>query len=295
MVKEKIRMYYKIIKKKIQKRRLKRAKLGATYSIFNGEEILPFSLKSIRKNVDYINVVYQKVSWTGKECDSNLVLTLEKLKEDGLIDNIIEYKMPININKSKIAKLVIKKKMLGIKDLQKNNCTHCMILDADELYNPKQLESAKEFVIINGITHSACNLYDYKYYPEIRCRDAAFYSVPFIFKLRLYSGLSAKHNMPCKVDDLRTFKYNKYFDKFYFLNFISMNHMTGLRKCYSDKLEASVTNFAENGREYIEEVKKRDRFERGKTINELLKIEINENGGYIKVDNYFNIDIDYER
>lgn len=35
-------------------------KLGITYSLFDGEELLKYSIKQIRKSADYINVVYQK-------------------------------------------------------------------------------------------------------------------------------------------------------------------------------------------------------------------------------------------
>ena len=43
-------------------------KLGVTYSLFDGEELLPFSILSIRPHVDYINVVFQEHSWFGDKC-----------------------------------------------------------------------------------------------------------------------------------------------------------------------------------------------------------------------------------
>ena len=207
-------------------RNLKKSKLGVTYSLFNGEEILPYSLKTIRKNVDYINVVYQKKSWTGTDCLNDLEDKLKKMLDEGLIDNIIEYKVPDNVNTNKKTKLVLEKKNQGLKDLKRHNCTHCMIMDVDELYDSEEFIVAKKFVIENNISHSACNLYDYRYYPEIRSRDVAKYCVPFIFKLRFWSRLSEHFIMPVKVDRLRTISYWKLFDKFYFLNNVIMHHMT---------------------------------------------------------------------
>ena len=43
---------------------MKNNKLGVSYNLFNGEELLEASIKSIRQNVDYINVIYQEYSWT---------------------------------------------------------------------------------------------------------------------------------------------------------------------------------------------------------------------------------------
>ena len=42
--------------------------LSATYNFFNGEEHLIASLKSIRSQVDYINIVYQTISNHGNKC-----------------------------------------------------------------------------------------------------------------------------------------------------------------------------------------------------------------------------------
>ena len=39
-------------------------KLGIAYNLFDGEELLVDSIKSIRNSVDYIIVIYQQVSNT---------------------------------------------------------------------------------------------------------------------------------------------------------------------------------------------------------------------------------------
>ena len=49
-----------------------KAKLGISYSVWDGEELLEASIKSVRENADYINVVWQKKSWYGIDCDENL-------------------------------------------------------------------------------------------------------------------------------------------------------------------------------------------------------------------------------
>lgn len=275
-----------------KKRNMKKAKLGVTYSLFNGEEILSYSLKCIRNNVDYINVVYQKKSWTGTECSMNLEDKLKALIAEGLIDNIIEYKVPNNINPNQKTKLVLEKKNIGLKDLKRKKCTHCMIMDVDELFDSVEFFDAKKFVIENNISHSACNLYDYRYYPEIRSRDAAKYSVPFIFKLRFWSKISEHFIMPVKVDRLRTISYWKLLDKFYFLNNVSMHHMTGLRSDYLKKLDSTITNYTYNGKSIVDDARKKYEIEQKLSIEELTELE---NSQYIKVENKFNIKLsDYK-
>ena len=43
-------------------------KLGLAYNLFDGEELLEYSLRSIRNNVDYISVQYQEISNHGEKC-----------------------------------------------------------------------------------------------------------------------------------------------------------------------------------------------------------------------------------
>ena len=58
-------------------------KLGVAYNIFDGEEMLPFSLKNLRPMVDFICVVYQTTSNFGNE-NPTLKKTLENLKGSGI-------------------------------------------------------------------------------------------------------------------------------------------------------------------------------------------------------------------
>lgn len=64
---------------------------GISYSVFDGFELLEKSIQSLRSVVDYVNVVYQDVSWTGKQGDDNLLGVLQDLKTRGLIDEILKF------------------------------------------------------------------------------------------------------------------------------------------------------------------------------------------------------------
>ena len=143
-------------------------KLGVTYSLFDGEELLPFSILQIRKHVDYINVVFQEHSWFGDKCTPLVRPLLADLKNKHIIDNVIEYPFKDFGNIPAINYYVLDKRTVGLNDLKQKGCTHCIVMDCDEFYFSDEFARAKQFIVTYGITHSACAFYNYFHYPEIR-------------------------------------------------------------------------------------------------------------------------------
>ncbi|MFM6972171.1 MAG: hypothetical protein ACKOXJ_00940 [Alphaproteobacteria bacterium] len=47
-------------------------KLGITYNLFDGEELLESSVKSVRESAEHINVVYQTTSNWGEKASENI-------------------------------------------------------------------------------------------------------------------------------------------------------------------------------------------------------------------------------
>lgn len=273
----------------LRKRKRKRnMKLGVTYSLFSGEEMLRGSIRSIRKHVDYVNIVYQKYSWFGDGAAKGVLDTLNQLLDEGLIDKIIEYNFYDYGNSELLSDYAIEKRNIGLRDIKKRGCTHCLIMDVDEYYIEDQFARAKEYILDHGITHSCCSIYDYSVTPICRYRDINKYSVPFIFKLKTTSRLTKRPNMPCKIDSLRSLKFNKYFDRFYYFNSIIMHHMTGIRADFDKKLTASITNSTEQGKKFVNEFRK-EHIKITKLNVEDLLLKKNELGGYIIVDDTFNL------
>ena len=222
--------------------------------MFSGDELLEYSIKSIRNQVDYINVVYQEYSWMGEQANDNVLDILEDLKHKNLIDNIILFKF--KPQKKDLPILVLKKKQLGIDDLLKNNCTHSLLMDVDEFYKEDEFIEAKNYIYSNNITHSCCPIYDYKKSPIYRTRYIRNYSVPFITQINKKTKLAVNHDLPCHVDSLRAIKYNQQKDKFYYFTNIAMHHMTGFRKDFDKKINNSITNSSKEGRDFIQKFKK---------------------------------------
>ena len=122
-------------------------KLGVSYNLFDGEELLESSIKSIRTNVDFISVVYQTVSNFGNPCNEELEPLLESLHKEGLIDELFEYRP--NINKGGHYN-EIRKRNIGLTLSEGDGCTHHMAMDSDEFYTDEQFKHMKN-VIEDGI------------------------------------------------------------------------------------------------------------------------------------------------
>lgn len=262
---------------------MKKNKLGVTYTLFSGEELLRSSILSIRDHVDYINVVWQKYSWTGTKADDNVESLLQSLLDEGLIDKFIEFKFELPQNEKESGKVINKKQNIGVKDLRQAGCTHGMLMDVDEFYYGDEFDKAKEYVYKNKITHTACSIYDYFISPLYRKKDASDYAVPFIFKLSFLSKVFGFSNMPCIVAGCRAFPYIPFIHKFYYLNMVSLRHMTGIRKDYSKKMKASMSNFNDNGKKMVE------KYSKLQSDMELMSEEEILSKGYIKVDDDFGI------
>lgn len=263
---------------------MNKMKLGVTYNLFNGEELLEASINSIRDEVDYINVVWQEYSWTGKKISPDATILIQRLLSEGIIDKLIKFEFESKQD-CDYNKLECQKKNLGIKDLRKNECTHFMLMDADEFYFKDEFRKAKEFIRKNNITHSFCSIYDYRVSPNYRMQNTRDYSVSFIFKLTAFSKLFGRdriNNIPCRIDSRRAVPYIPLIHKFYYLNSVTMHHMTGIRNNYSIKMRDTISNHSESGRNAIKKYSNMQDLLESMTEDEILK------QGYIKVDDYFD-------
>lgn len=73
--------------------------LSASYNFYNGEEHLKASLQSIRNQVDYITIVYQKQSNAGNPISDEALTILHDAKKEKLCDKLIEFTP--NLNKAR--------------------------------------------------------------------------------------------------------------------------------------------------------------------------------------------------
>ena len=137
-------------------------KLGVSYSIFDSEELLAYSIKSIMDNVDYISVVYQTVSNHGIPCNEGLVPFLEDLKQMGLIDELVLFEPDLSYMDGEHASIKeTKKRNIGLELSRKNGCDYHMVVDADEFYTQEQFAYMKKVMEDEGLETGYCQHIQY--------------------------------------------------------------------------------------------------------------------------------------
>lgn len=253
-------------------------KWGVSYSVWDGEELLEASINSIRKNVDYINVVWQKQSWFKEPCSENLEPLLLSLKERGLIDELILFEPDFSI---KANQNEINKRNAGLKHARKAGCTHFMPMDADEFYISEEFENAKEYIMNFNLTHTACNQLVYTTL-DIRNTFPSDCFITFFHKItgREKFVNNCCYPSPWLVDPTRQIPI-KFNSKVAFLHMVKMHHLSGVRKDIVKKYRnSSALLSSEKQKEFLH-----------CHDNEVIEGNL-KNGLMVKVPNVFGIKID---
>lgn len=221
-------------------------KWGVSYSVFDNEELLEHSIKSIRNHVNYINVVYQLKSWYGNPAQETLLPKLQQLKNQGLIDELIEYKSNPNIY---AGTQEANKRNLGLEYAKRSGINYFMTMDCDEFYIQNEFKKAKYFIVKNGITHSFCDIFNY-FSPTLRYLSPTPSYINFFSKINKYSKLSSHNNKTITLVDSTRQLNHSIGSKYYFLSNIAMHHMTYYRK----DIKRKITN--STARDYYKSVPK---------------------------------------
>jgi hypothetical protein len=175
-------------------------KLGVSYNIFDGEELLEGSIKSIRNNVDYISVVYQTISNFGNPCNEGLVSLLEDLKKRGLVDNLFHYKPRLNKGGHYNE---ITKRNIGLSLSEGIGCTHHMSMDSDEYYVEEEFNKLKELIVGGDYDASYCQMQTYYKSWEYSLDPPEEYYVSLIYKIKNNSNYVLGAPSPVLVDPTR--------------------------------------------------------------------------------------------
>ena len=209
-------------------------KLGVSYNIFDGEELLENSIKSIRKNVDYISVVYQEVSNFGNPCNDNLVPLLNRLKNEGLVDEIFKYR-PQTQRGGHFNE--INKRNIGLSLSEGVKCTHHMAMDSDEFYTDEQFKFLKKEMIEGDYDSSCCQMVTYYREPKYRLDPKEDYYVSLIYKIQNGKQYVMGLPFPTLVDPTRRMEAGKC--KIFSREEMEMHHMSYVRKDLKVKLTNS--------------------------------------------------------
>lgn len=139
-------------------------KLGVSYTVWDGEELLEYSIKSIRNNVNFISVVWQKISNHGTPCSEGLEDLLKDLVNRGLVDALHLYIPDIantgGINASLNETI---KRNIGLELSRGHGCTHHMTIDTDEFYTDAEFKFMKEEMERENFGTGYCQHLQYYY------------------------------------------------------------------------------------------------------------------------------------
>ena len=221
-------------------------KFGVSYNVFDGEELLEDSILHIRDLVDYISVVYQKVSNWGSPCSDNLMDILNNLKNKKLIDNLIEYQ-PINgihINE-------VNKRNIGLSLSKENGCTHHMTMDCDEFYKKDQFTNLINWYRENPNNVGYCSLVNYYKNSNYRILKEDDTHVTLFFPVE-NTSFNISVNTPVLIDPTRKPTYSHY--NVFSSDFIVMHHMTMVRNDLSSKLMNSSARLNYNNVKRINDI-----------------------------------------
>ena len=218
-------------------------RLGVSYNLFDGEELLEHSIRCIREKVDYISIVYQTVSNYGHACSDDLIDTLNRLKSMGLVDELQIYTPKMfSRDKNNASYNELEKRNIGLNISRRNNCTHHMSIDCDEFYVPEQFEYMKATFAEGDYDSAVChytNYYNDSIYKIDETHHEAYVST--IYRVNDDTAYTFRSkNSPVKIDPTRKTNNKNYivFDRLE----VEMHHMSIVRKDLRRKYMSSTYN-----------------------------------------------------
>jgi len=208
-------------------------KLAVAYSVFSGCELLPYSIKQIRENVDWIVVSYSEQDWWGKSKISPYDLDILKdLKKQKLIDELLCFPIKLFANNSREAKNTeIEKRNYLRTHCYNRGYDHFLMLDVDELFETDQFIKAKNFIEETKYQYSYCRLIEYHKLPIYQNTQVSRIHIPFICKLDPKKKLGTNSLKNVFIDPTRGYNIDRHNPHWIFKpEDLLMHHMTTVRR-----------------------------------------------------------------
>lgn len=209
---------------------------GGSYNVFNAEEHLLPSLRTMRPSLDYINLVVQFVSNHGAPASPQLEGILDEAKSAGLVDEIIHYTpdlaAPPAINE-------LQKRNIGLQRARRAGVDYFITLDCDEYYVESEFATAKQFIEAEGLQSTAVSTFLHIKRPIYRSAVPDVTCCAFLTKIDACSEISYGAPYPALVDPTRVLHGER--ERFQMLptELIAMRHMNLVRHDLEGKLRNS--------------------------------------------------------
>ncbi len=226
-------------------------RLGISYTVFDGVELLESAIKQIRHHVDFIHVAYQEKSWFGHPMNPGDIEELKRLVKLKFIDSLEEFRgfKPIKPEGRGIIQskqYETQKRQMGLDACLRKACTHFISMDVDEFYKTEEFKAAKDLIIRENISLSSCRFINYVKDPTYtRGYDGA--TVPFICKISYGSRMNKRFFTRCdptrgvtKTVPGKNLQLPP--------NLVTMHHMETVRKDLHKKYAATTRAIFKRGR-----------------------------------------------
>ncbi len=204
-------------------------RLGAAYNLFDGEELLEASIRSLRPVVTYVVVVYQRRSNFGEACSPTLLPLLRRLLAERLVDRLVEYEnSDTGFSHTDKVNMVspratgsdlggarahdiadpffneLRKREIGRQHCMRAGCTHFMSIDTDEFYLRDALRAAWQRMIAGKYDVVACRMRFFFKFPrcELVPMDEENH-VTAIFRVDSLMPMRLGHPYPMLLDPTR--------------------------------------------------------------------------------------------
>jgi len=199
-------------------------RIGCSFGVFSGLELLKPSLLNIRPFAEHIVVVWSPVSSTGELAPSYMKPLLASLLGECLIDEIIEF-VPKETNRPiEMQDYCRMKREIGRIRCQLAGCTHHLVRDCDEFHNPVQFQECLE--TFEQMDVCLTPIVEYVQKPTMRIKEISGLYVPCVH--RIDSQLRRYNPFNCKVDMGRTVYPAEHFHIFA-PNELVLHHYTSVR------------------------------------------------------------------
>jgi hypothetical protein len=227
-------------------------RLGVSYIVFDGVELLESSIDQIRSKVDFLQVIYQEVSWFGHAAKPEDLETMHRLRATGKIDELTLFKgfepihdrSPRSIQRAKTYERL--KRQLGLLTCLARGCTHYLSMDVDEFYVTEEFGRARAEVERHDHALTAVRYMTYVRTPRL-CRGLSEkWFVPFICRINEQSWMGAQYFV--LVDPTRGVHNGSRSEVVLPPEMIRMHHMESVRKDLYLKYDATTRANLDRGR-----------------------------------------------
>lgn len=219
--------------------------IGLGIVAFDGTEHISNIVEEIKPFLKYVVVGLQVKSYNGEVMDPTDMNEIIKLKDQGIIDDYIF--VDLDESKEPRARETDKRNFL-IDTIEKNGCSHALIIDSDEFYSARDFEKALDQIDEENMEITYCRYvnyyYDYLHYLVYPFEEGNY--VPFVSSVKYrfkYNGT----DFPKPSDPTRRYERPRIKDsdgkEYYTVKYhelpwktIKMHHLSWLRANINKKL-----------------------------------------------------------